>query len=252
MARTDYFQGDGLRVLAHRGLWQHTLDIDENTLEAFAEALRFGATHIESDVHVTADGFAVLFHDDSLERVAGVKRKISDLTLDEVSRVKLQHGGYIPQLAEALNEFPDARFNLDLKSHGSIGPAVATIEAAAAHQRVLISSFSERRRQAALAQLNKPVATSASSPLAVRTLLAYRFGAAAQLRAIAKDLDALQVPPKRLGVEFADSGFVSAVSELGIEVHFWTINDPEQMRALVAMGAHGLVSDRADLAVKLL
>jgi glycerophosphoryl diester phosphodiesterase len=251
VARTDYFAGDGLRLLAHRGLWQHTGAVAENTLEAFAEALSFGATHIESDVHVTADGRAVLFHDDSLKRVAGINRRISDLTLAQIREIKLEHGGSIPLLAEALSEFPEARFNLDLKSAGAIAPAVCEIEAAAAHQRILISSFSEARRQAALAQLSRPVATSSSSPLAVRALLAYRFDASS-LRAIAGRIDALQVPPKRLGFEFADAGFVTAVTELGLEIHFWTINDLAQMRTLVAMGAHGLVSDRVDLAVKLL
>lgn len=252
MARTDYFQGDGLRLLAHRGLWQHTGSFDENTLQAFAEALRVGATHLESDVHVSADGHAVLFHDDSLARVAGISSKISDLPLAEIRRVRLENGSSIPLLAEALGEFPEAKFNLDLKSDGSIAPAVRAIESAGAHQRVLISSFSERRRQTALSQLRKPVATSASSPLAVGTLLSYKFGSAHQLKTIARQIDALQVPPKRLGFKFADPGFLAAMSELGLEVHFWTINDPQQMIALIELGARGLVSDRIDLAVKLL
>lgn len=252
MVRTDYFAGDGLRVFAHRGLWQHVADIDENTLEAFAEAVKVGATHIESDVHVTSDGHAVLFHDESLKRTAGINRRISELSVAEIRAVALRHGGKIPLLSEALAEFPETKFNLDLKSFGAISPAVVEIERARAHQRVLISSFSERRRQAAIGQLSKPVATSSSSPLAVEILLAYKFGSSARLRRALSKIDALQVPPRRLGFEFADAGFVSAVSDQGIEVHFWTINEPEHMRELVALGAHGLVSDRADLAVKLL
>jgi glycerophosphoryl diester phosphodiesterase len=100
--------------------------------------------------------------------------------------------------------------------------------------------------------LGQRVATSASSPVAASALLAYRFGSKAQLQALTRDLDALQVPASRAGFKFADPGFVAAITELGLELHFWTINEPDQMRELIAMGAHGLVSDRIDLAVKLL
>lgn len=252
MVRTDYFSGGGLRILAHRGLWQHAAGIDENTLEAFAEAVKVGATHIESDVHVTLDGHAVLFHDESLKRTAGIDRKIGELTLSEIREIRLENGGKIPLLSEALAEFPEEKFNLDIKSFGAIASAVREIEKARAHPRVLISSFSEQRRQAAIALLSRPVATSSSSPLAVEVLLSYKFGSTSRLQRAVSQIDALQVPPSRLGLRFADAGLISAMSDLGIEVHFWTINEPEQMRELMELGAHGLVSDRADLAVKLL
>jgi glycerophosphoryl diester phosphodiesterase len=252
MAKTEYFEGAGLRLLAHRGLWQHTGLLAENTLGAFAEALRFGATHIESDVHATSDGYAVLFHDNDLRRVIGVNRRISDMTLAEVQGIRLANDEGIPLLRDALAEFPTARFNLDVKSSSAIAPTAFEVQKFQAHHRVLISSFSERRRRATLGLIGEPVATSASSSMAVSALVAYRLGSAAQLRAVVREVDALQVPASRAGLKFAEPGFIAAVSDLGLELHFWTINEPGQMRELISLGARGLVTDRTDLAVNLL
>ncbi|MEY2826716.1 MAG: hypothetical protein RLZZ122_1080, partial [Actinomycetota bacterium] len=53
-----YFSPAKPRIFAHRGLAHHK-GIDENTIEAFAEALQFGATHLESDTQATKDELAV-------------------------------------------------------------------------------------------------------------------------------------------------------------------------------------------------
>jgi Glycerophosphoryl diester phosphodiesterase len=73
-----YFVEGEFCLLAHRGLSQHKDNLDENTLNAFEEALAYGATHLESDIQATKDGFAVLFHDSDLNRVAGIDKKCSN------------------------------------------------------------------------------------------------------------------------------------------------------------------------------
>lgn len=252
MAKTEYFAQPGIRVLAHRGLWQHRTDIAENSLAAFSEALSHGATHLESDVHATGDGHAVLFHDDDLSRIAGLPVKIKDLSLSELKRIEIGSGESVPTLAEAFEAFPTAKFNLDIKADGAIAASARVIEQAKAHARVLVSSFSERRRSATLGELREPVATSASGSLALATFAAHRVGLTGYLRKLATRIDALQVPPRQSGVVFENPRLVAALQELGIEVHFWTINDPSEMQRLVGLGARGIVSDRVDLAVKVL
>ena len=76
---STYFDPPRPRVLAHRGL---ALEAPENTLLAFAHAVAIGAAYIETDVHLTADGVAVLSHDPTLRRVAGRRRR----------RVEADHG----------------------------------------------------------------------------------------------------------------------------------------------------------------
>jgi glycerophosphoryl diester phosphodiesterase len=250
MARTSYFETPGVRWLAHRGLWQHRDGISENSLEAFAEALSHGATHIESDVHATKDGHAVLFHDSDLRRAAAVKAKVADLTLADLRSIELIGGGRVPTLAEALHQFPEARFNLDLKAPGAVGAAATEINSTASHQRVLVSSFSPRRRVAALAAMNKPVATSADSVLVARVWASYRSGNPRGFAALCADIDAMQLPTNRAGIRFDDPGFINELNRMQVEVHFWTINEPDEMQRLLGLGAIGIVTDRVDLATQ--
>jgi len=248
MARTSYFEGAGIRWLAHRGLWQHRDDVSENSLEAFAEALRHGATHIESDVHATKDGHAVLFHDADLRRAAAVEAKISDLTLADLSRIELIGGGRVPTLAEALHQFAEARFNLDVKAAGAAGATADDVNRTASHQRVLISSFSPRRRLATLSALTKPVATSADSVLVAQVWATHRSGSLRRFAALCAEIDAIQMPTDRFGIRFDDPGFIAELNRMQVEAHFWTINDPVEMQRLLSLGASGIVTDRVDLA----
>ncbi|MEY2826802.1 MAG: hypothetical protein RLZZ122_1166 [Actinomycetota bacterium] len=244
MARTKYFEGDTPRLFAHRGLHLNTTGVIENSLQAFQNALEHGATHIESDVHATKDQLAVLFHDADLLRTFNHPATISDLTLNELLEIS---NSSIPTLKQALTEFPNTRWNLDLKSRLAIAPTVAVIEELQAHDRVLVSSFSDRRRKLALSMLSKPVATSAGSSTVLLTYLSHKILGGFGLKRILKDVDALQIPVAQGPFRFADEKFIKRLSVLEKEVHFWTINDLQKMTELIELGAHGIVSDRVDL-----
>jgi glycerophosphoryl diester phosphodiesterase len=62
-------------------------------------------------------------------------------------------------------------------------------------------------------------------------------------------LAALQIPQSSGLIRFDDKRFIAAVARHGVEVHFWTINDPIVARELRARGASGIVSDRIDLII---
>ncbi|MEY4714424.1 MAG: hypothetical protein RIQ37_754, partial [Actinomycetota bacterium] len=110
-----------------------------------------------------------------------------------------------------------------------------------------VSSFSDRRRKRALSMLSKPVATSAGSGTVLLTYLSHKILGGFGLKRILKDVDALQIPVSQGPFRFADETFIKRLSVLEKEVHFWTINDLEQMSELIELGAHGIVSDRVDL-----
>jgi glycerophosphoryl diester phosphodiesterase len=105
-------------AFAHRGAKAHA---PENTLEAFALALRLGATGLESDVWLTADGIAVLDHDGVVKQ-GRRKRPISELRRDEVPPV-------IPSLSELLAMHTETGFalSLDLKGHGTGAEVISTV-----------------------------------------------------------------------------------------------------------------------------
>lgn len=93
-------------TFAHRGARAHA---PENTLEAFALALRLGASGLESDVWLTADGEAVLDHDGLVRRRLGRSTRVADLPRRELPP-------HIPTLGELLAECgTDFHLSLDIK-----------------------------------------------------------------------------------------------------------------------------------------
>src|SRR5699024_9710356 len=92
----------------------------ENTMHAFANAVDLGYRYLETDVHVTADGVLVAFHDPLLERVTDATGPISDYTWADLSEVRVGDHDRIPRLVDVLVNFPDTRFNIDAKSPGAV------------------------------------------------------------------------------------------------------------------------------------
>ena len=241
-----YFETARPHLLAHRGLNQHQIGIDENSIAAFEQALQFGATHIESDVHATKDGIAVLFHDDDLERVAGLPLKISELTFAELSEIKLANGSRVPSLSEVLHHFPSLRLNLDVKAEAGCAATAQVLNEFKAFDRVLVSSFSRSRKIQTLRLLDAEVATSASSAEVLGLWITHKFfGLGFGL--IAKNFDAIQIPRSFGVIRLDTESFIQRARRQGLEVHFWTVNDPKEGKALIAAGSTGIVSDRVDL-----
>ncbi|MCS6900192.1 MAG: glycerophosphodiester phosphodiesterase [Myxococcales bacterium] len=237
-------------LFAHRGA---SLELPENTLPAFRLGLKLGASVLETDVHVTRDGHPVLAHDPSGYRMAGEDAWIRDCTLAQIKRWDAGRnfvdssgqrpfegkGFEIPTLEETLAEFPEARFNIDIKPR-SIQDAAAVLRVlgrAGASHRVRLASF----HSAVIRYIREegyPGGTSLGSSecawlaLAPAPLLRmYPPGTAAQI-------------PTRLGPVAADTpAFLDRCHRLGLQVHFWTINDPEEARRLLALGADGIMTD---------
>jgi glycerophosphoryl diester phosphodiesterase len=240
------------RIFAHRGLVYEgdRQVVDENTIDSFELALVAGADYLETDLQLTKDGVAVLFHDSDLSRLVGSKKSISSLTHGELKLIKLPFGGSIPTLQEALEKFPTAKFNLDFKTPSTESPGMAVISAAGAHERVLVSSFSESSRVRALAHSPVQITSSAGSSKVLTSYTLARLNLTNQLAASLADVQALQIPTRMYGIDFTHPRFLEAVLNQSQEIHYWTINDPSEMVSLFALGAHGIVTDRSDIAMK--
>ncbi|MDH6180858.1 glycerophosphoryl diester phosphodiesterase [Microbacteriaceae bacterium SG_E_30_P1] len=242
-----YFAPPLPRVFAHRGL---ATNAPENTLLAFAHAVSAGATYIETDVHASADGAAIVCHDEDLRRVAGRNIRVNQLTRSELARIDLGHGQGFVTLAEALDAFPQMRFNIDIKSRDAVAPTVATIEKLGAVDRVLLTSFNEDRRRSAVRAL-PGVATSASARVFLSALIAGKARASVALTRALRGVHAVQVPVRALGLAVATRPMIERLHAVGVEIHIWTINDPVDMAGLLDLGVDGIVTDRADLALEL-
>lgn len=239
----SFLDGRPPRIIAHRGL---ALEAPENTLLAFARALTAGATHVETDIQASADGVAVIAHDPDLARVAGRSVPVAQLTMPELRRIELGHGQGFCSLAEALDAFPQARFNIDVKDARAAAPAVDVIRAARATDRVLITSFSSERRKAVTDQL-PGVASSPAVSEFVPVLLGAKTGVNPAVRHALRGFVAVQVPERRGPLRIVTRLTVDRIHAAGAEVHVWTVNEPNDVIRLLDLGVDGIVTDRCDI-----
>lgn len=235
-------------AIAHRGF---SPEGAENSMAAFRAAVGLGYRYLETDVHTTADGVLLLFHDETLDRVTDGAGRVSELSAETVARARIAGTEPIPELAELVTEFPDARLNLDVKDWNSVETLAAAIERHGLHDRVLVASFSDRRRRAVLRLLSRPAASSAGmASNALFVLLGPLLPAPVMRRVTARALrgvHALQVPVRFGAVPVVTAGFVRRAHLHGLHVHVWTINEEAEMHRLLDLGVDGIVTDRADL-----
>ena len=233
-------------AFAHRGGAYHPeIEGLENTMAAFRHAVELGYTFLETDVHVTSDGVLLAFHDTVLDRVTDRTGNIADSTYAEVQQALIGGSEPVPTLAELFDAFPDARFNIDLKSEGAVEALAAFIEGRRAWHRVLVGSFSGRRMEAFRRRTQGRVATSAH-PLEVVAFLLSPSARLARLLTRGRPV-ALQIPHRRGRLVVASRGLVRRARAAGVQVHVWTIDDPVEMNTLLDRGVDGIMTDRTDI-----
>jgi len=233
-------------AMAHRGGATTPANIGlENTLRAFRTAARLGYRYLETDVHVSRDGVLFAFHDDRLDRVTDRRGMVAELGAAEVGRARIGGTEPIPTLAQLFEEFPTARINIDVKTDAAVEAVVALVHATGTLDRVCLAAFSSRRVLRLRRLLGHRLATSMGSaelavlravPLAAARRLVVRCGAAC-----------VQVPHRVGPITVASDSFIEHCHEIGLQVHVWTIADPEEMRLLLDRGVDGLIADRIDL-----
>jgi glycerophosphoryl diester phosphodiesterase len=248
MSRWTYLDCPTPFGLAHRGA--HGPGVPENTMAAFQAAVDLGFRYVETDVHATADGVLVAFHDHTLDRVTDRTGRIADLPWEQVRQARVGGTQTIPLLADVLGTWPDLRLNIDVKHDSGVGPTLDVLARTQAYPRVCVGSFSRRRTRALRAALPPGTAT-AYAPAEV-ALLRAAIRQPRLLRRLPGDVPCVQVPVEHQGVTIVDEELIAAAHGQGCQVHVWTINDEAQMRRLLALGVDALVTDEARLLAEVL
>lgn len=238
-----YFGEAGeVAALAHRGF---SPDGRENSMAAFQAAVDLGYRWVETDAHGTADGVAVALHDATLDRTTDGTGRVRDLPWSAVSSARIGGTEPVPLLEDVLAMWPDLRVNVDVKERSGIEPVARAIERTASHDRVCVASFSAARRDATVARLSRPVATSAATAEAAAFFASARTGRVPGWAV--RRVDAFQVPWLVRQRQVLTERHVDLAHRVGRLVHVWTVNDAAVMRALLDLGVDGIVSDRADV-----
>jgi glycerophosphoryl diester phosphodiesterase len=250
-AQRSFLDHPGPIAFAHRG---GSEEAPENTMPAFEAAVALGYRYIETDVHMTADGALVAFHDASLDRVTDSRGQIAKLPLAAIREADAGYwftddggttfpfrggGVQVPTLEEVLTRWPDVRVNIDPKDDVCVGPLAALLQRLDAHDRVCIGSFSDRRLLRVRGLTQRRVCTSMGRNAVTMAWTLALAGRMARL-----DADCVQVPTQWRDFNLVTAGFVKAAHRAGLPIHVWTVNDEATMRELLDLGIDGIMTDR--------
>ena len=224
--------------IAHRGgAW----DSPENSLQAFQSAYDLGFRYFETDVRTTSDGVALAFHDAHLDRITGSSALIRQTPWSEVQQARIHGLASISRLDDLLMAFPDVVFNIDVKDAAAIEPFIDVLRRTRSRDRVVAASFSHRRLTAVRQVFGPRLATS----LSPREVAGIRLAADGRTnRWLPRWAACAQVPETFGGRVIVDEAFIEVSHGLGMQVHVWTIDEPEAMQRLLALGVDGIMTDR--------
>jgi glycerophosphoryl diester phosphodiesterase len=217
------------RVVAHRGA---SAAERENTVAAFALAVRIGADGIELDVRRTADGAPVVHHD----AVLPDGRPVPSVTVAELP-------AHVPLLDAALDACGTVLVNIEIKEPPELAEAVlAEVRNRSMAQRTIVSCFD-------LATVDRVRALDPSVPTA--HLVYFERDAALVAAAVRTCVDhghgALH-PWDPL----VDERLVELAQGAGIALNTWTVDDPARIVELARLGVDGIVTNVPDVALRAL
>ena len=258
-SNNGFFSGPSPRLFGHRGACARA---PENTIESFRLACQHGASYLEMDVHLTADGVPVIIHDNSVSRTTGRRGRVENMSLAEFQRLDAGYkftmdygrtfpyrgkGLTMPTLDEVLTKFPDVGLTLELKkTRSGVEQVVATcLRRRGAEQRVIVASHHHDLLQR-FRGVAPDVATSFSKDEVRDFLGRLRGGGLAGYRPPGT---AFQVPEYKGLRRVVSKPVIDAVHELDVEVHVWIVNEPIHITRLLEWGVDGIMTDDPACAV---
>lgn len=249
--------GAAVRIAAHRGgagLWP------EASLGAFRNAIALGVEFLEFDLHLTADGEVVVLHDPTLERTTTARGAVRAITLAELARarVKARDGSVtdepVPTFAQVLDlaaraavqVLPEIKVGPDRKPYPGIeGKVLAILRSRRMLERATIQAFDP-----------DTIARLRALESGLSTMLLVGVGAVTRERVepVAAVRWALDAGATGLGMDhrLVDAVVVAAARRAGLRLSVWTVNDEANLRRVIDLGVDIVITDRPDLAKRLL
>lgn len=262
-----YFKGRAPYIFAHRGGLQLR---PEHTMLAFKHAQTLDVDGFEIDIRLTRDNEVVVLHDAMVDRVSNGSGPVYDHTLAELQMLDFGYrftdingehpfrahpDAKIVTLSDLIRTFPDIRINIDIKDGPDtaagkriIDALYAVIDDAQAFNQVLITSFYDEQIRRFRNRSDKEIAYGAGEKEVARTFLLYstNYKNMAYVQA-----DTFQIPAHFYGISLAQPRFIQFLQSQNVVPGYWVINSIDQMKQLLDAGAHTIVTDRPDIAMRL-
>jgi glycerophosphoryl diester phosphodiesterase len=235
-------------VIAHRGA---SAEAPENTLPAFEAAVQRGADAFELDVRLTADGAAVVIHDETLDRTTDRPGLVRSHTLAELRSVDagarftpdrgrsypyLGGDARIPSLGEVLWAFPRIPVLIEIKEPEAQEAVRKVLLQEDAAERCVVAS----EQRAALVAFEEPPFARGAAGAEISALY---WAALLGRRPPAPGYRLLSVPERHRGLPVPTRRFVAAARALGCPVHVWTVDRPAVAQRLWSGGVAGIVTN---------
>lgn len=254
---------DQVLVIAHQGGEKLRPD---NTLVAFSYAVELGVDVLEMDMHSTQDGVLVVMHDESVDRTTDGSGLIKEMTLAELKTLDAAYnwphhdpegprpyrgqGITVPTVEELFQAFPQMRMNIEIKQTDPpiVQPFCDLLRQYNMTDQVLVASF-DPETMVNFRQTCPEVATSGTEP-EIRSFFIPNtifLGAVYQSPA-----EAFQVPEYSGDLHVLTGRFIRGAHRHNVDVHAWTIDEPEDMARLIDLGIDGIITNRPDLLLALL
>ncbi|WHY01610.1 glycerophosphodiester phosphodiesterase [Neobacillus sp. DY30] len=263
----SFFNHNRPLVIAHQG---GELLAPSNTMAAFENAANMGVDVLETDIHITKDGHLVTIHDPNVNRTTNGKGKVADLTLAELQALDAGYhfkdldgnysfrdkGVYIPTVEEMFQTFDDMKIEIEIKDDNPperieemASKLWELIEKYQMEEKVIIASFDQKILQTFEKYAKGRVAITAGRQEVKSFVVFHKFF----LRNLyVPKVDAFQIPVEDSGFDLTDQKLIDGAHRLGMEIHYWTIDDQKTMETLIDAGADGILTNRPDLLLKLL
>ncbi len=216
----------------------------ENTWPAFEATVALGYRYLETDAVATRDGVLLAFHDPVLDRLTDQQGEIAKLDYSQVQSAVVSGQEPIPRLDEVFARWPDLRLNIEPKTDEAVGPLAELIRRTASIDRVCVGSFSDRRIRKLRDELGAALCTSIG-PLPIAALRLSSWGVPFLDRVVRRTgAGCAQIPVKQSIIRLVDRRMLERAHGLGLQLHVWTIDDADEMGALLDLGVDGIMSDR--------
>lgn len=225
-------------VYAHRG---GAALRPENTIEAFDHGLQCGADGLEFDVHFSRDGVVVVHHDDTLDRTTAGHGKLAAHTASELAALD------VPTLSQVLDRYPGIPIIVEIKVDGThlVRRVIDELRQRGAIERAALGSFFST--PLAEARQYEPRLRTGASKEETRWAL-YRSWIGWPLSRV--PYHEFQVPERSGLTKIVSPRFVNYAHNAGLPVKVWTVNDADDMHRLLDWGVDALITDRPDVAAR--
>jgi glycerophosphoryl diester phosphodiesterase len=230
-------------IIAHRGAPQR---FPENTIAGFGRALRFGCDGIEFDVQLSRDGIPVVYHDRTLIRAGGGRRRVHQLDLADLRRLDAatrfpaaRRRHRIPTLDEVLDRLAGrTRLLIEIKNREG--------HSAVERQRELATLVAEKASAAGAAWVLSFDADALATVANVSPALPRVLNVRPLLPGLAAKLRLAKPQVVDADVRSLTAAFGKRILRGGRALWSFTCNTPKHVRVARGAGASALISDRAD------